>query len=97
MANTTEDKLRLLVNNKISIKNAIISAGVPVSESTPLSGYAELIMSINNVIDSTPTEDLIVMCDLYEEVYLGTYKEHTYSEIEQNDIINLLNLIVEGV
>lgn len=97
MANTTEDKLRLLVNNKINIKNAIISAGVAVPEDTPLSGYPDLIVSISNLTDSTPTEDLMMMCDLYEEVYLGTYHEHTYSEIEQNEVINLLDLIVEGV
>ena len=97
MANTTEDKLRLLVNNKINIKNAIISAGVSVPESTPLSGYPELITSISSLTDSTPTEDLIVMCDLYEEVYLGTYQEHSYDETEQNAVINLLDLIVEGV
>ena len=97
MANTTEDKLRLLSNNKISIKNAIISAGVSVPESTPLSGYANLIKSIKAISESTTTEDLLTICDLFDGIYSGEYTEHTYSPEEQEYVNSLLNLITGEV
>ncbi len=97
MANTTEDKLTLLVNNKISIKNAIIASGVSVPENTPLSGYGDLIKSIKEITDTTTTEDLLVICDLFDGVYSGEYTEHTYSPEEQEYVNSLLNLITGEV
>ena len=94
MANTTEDKLRLLNQSKIAIKNAIIASGVTVSANAPLSAYADLIKTIREIVDTTPLEDMLVMADLQEGLYTGTYTEHDYSEEEQFEINELLNLIV---
>lgn len=42
-------------------------------------------------------ENLMIMCDLYVELYSGQYIEHDYTEEEKNEVMNLVNLIVEGV
>lgn len=42
-------------------------------------------------------ENLMIMCDLYEDVYSGKYIEHEYTEQDKNNIMNLVNLILEGV
>lgn len=95
MANTTEDKISLLLRNKANIKNAIILNNVPVPEGTPLSSYPDLINMIKELPETTELQDLLMICDLYDNLYNGTYIEHIYTQSEQDEIINLLNNIIE--
>lgn len=98
MANTTQDKLALLLRTKSNIKNAIILNGVSVPANTPFSGYPDLIDLIAEQPETTTTNDLMEICDLYEDLYNGKYIEHTYTQTEQEYLVNFLdNIISEEV
>lgn len=98
MANTTQDKLSLLLRTKTNIKNAIILNNVPVPAETPFSSYPDLINLITEQPETTELEDLLTMCDLYKNLYNGKYSEHIYTQDEQDEVVNLLdNIISEEV
>lgn len=94
MANTTQDKLSLLLRTKTNIKNAIILNNVPVPADTPFSDYPDLIDLIVEQPETTTTEDLMEMCDLYEDLYNGKYVEHTYTQTEQDNLVSLVDSII---
>lgn len=94
MANTTQDKLALLLRTKSNIKNAIILNGVSVPADTPFSGYPDLIDLIADQPETTTVNDLMEMCDLYEDLYNGKYVEHTYTQTEQDNLVNLVDSII---
>ena len=97
MANTTSDKLSRLLNTKAKIKNAIVSAGITIPAGTVFNDYSDYISLIpTGVEETTPLEDLMVIVDQYYEIEDGLYVEHTYTQEEQQELLDLVDLILEG-
>lgn len=97
MANTTSDKLSRLLNTKAKIKNAIVSAGITIPDGTVFNDYSDYINLIpTGVEETTPLEDLMVIVDQYYEIEDGLYTEHTYTQEEQQELLNLVDLILGG-
>lgn len=96
MAYTTTDKLLKLIDSKNKIKQAIFNAGVSIPTDTPFNAYDTYINQISQFVETSDLADLMELCDLYEGVITGNYVEHIYTEDEQTELTNLVNLIVEG-
>lgn len=93
---TTQQRLSLLINNKNDIKVAIEEQGVEVPTNTPLSGYGDLIRLIGDVPETSDIQDILMMCDIVEDLGIRPYVEHTYTQDDITELENLVNLIVEG-
>lgn len=94
MANTTQDKLNLLLRTKVNIKNAIILNNVQVPANTPFSNYPDLINLIAEQPETTAVNDLMEICDLYKDLYNGKYTERIYTQEEQDNLISLVDSII---
>ena len=90
------NKLNKLLNTKLKIRAAIIECGVDMPVNVVFNNYDTYIKKISDVPETSDIMDLMLMCDMFEEIYKGSYKENNYSESEEQEIVNLINLIVEG-
>lgn len=94
---TTEAKLSKLMKTKGDIVAAIQAGGVEIPGDTPFGEFPEYIRQLlPEITDTTSLADLMVLADLYQEVDIGLYEEHAYTEQEETELMNLINLIVEG-
>lgn len=94
---TTESKLNRLMQTKADLISAFQLNGIEIPNGTPFSEFPEFIKQLSPVItDTTTLADLMTLADLFAEVELGMYEEHEYTEQEQIELMNLLNLILEG-
>lgn len=96
MAYTTEDRLRKLIRIKTDIKSAIITNGVEVPIDASFAEYADLINLISGVSETTSLEDLMLISDYVNEIYEGTYSQHTYTNEEQEELENIVTRIIGG-
>lgn len=96
MANTTQDKLQLLLQSKSRIRNSIIEAGSDMPFDTPLKDYPNFITGLSQFVETTSLADLMTIVDYAIELNSGLFKDHQYTEEEQTNLMNLVNLIVEG-
>lgn len=95
MAYTSEDKLRQVAKTKSLIKNAIIVKGVDVPENIPFRLYANYIQDIGTV-ETTTTRDMMMLADYFEDIMHGPYIHDNYTQEDEEKVINLLNLILNG-
>lgn len=90
------NKLNKVLNTKLKIRAAIIECGVNMPTNTIFNNYDTYIRQISDVPETTGVVDLMLMSDIFKELYQGTYSDHNYTADEEQQIINLINLIVEG-
>lgn len=94
---TTEAKLDRLRRTKSDIITAIQLGGIEVPVNTPFSEFPEYIKQLAPFADDTTTlSDLMLLADLYVEVNSGAYNEHVYTERDETELMDLVNLILEG-
>lgn len=97
MANTTADKLKRLKNTKSKFINEFQKAGVEIPADLPFIDFPNYIGQLAPLPgDTTTLEDLMVLADLYYEVDKGLYEDKSYSVQEQTELMNLVDLILEG-
>ena len=92
----TSDKINLLINTKNKIRQALIECGIEIDSNTPFSKYADYIKELSNIEASTDTSDLMEIVDFNQKFNKGKYEGISYTEKEQQELLNLTNLIING-
>ena len=80
MANTTADKLNLLIDTKEAIKQSIIDKGVNIDDNTPFSEYAQKIEDIETG-SSTPDDKDVKFFD-YDGMVVYSYTKEEFLALD---------------
>lgn len=91
-----QTKLSKLARTKSQLRNAFITAGIDMPVDEPFGNYHSHIAELSNFVETTDTTDMMEVVDFYELFARGEYTQHIYTESEQNEILTLCNLIIEG-
>lgn len=98
MANTSSDKISYLLTTKTKIANSIKLKGVDIPSNTPFRQYSDYIDQIDvGFQETSELSDLMTIVDLYEEIHPGYWKDKlSYDDKAQQELLDLVNLILEG-
>lgn len=94
---TTQEKLEKILQTKSALRTLILGNGSEMPYDTPFRLYTDYISELIQGIEPTSSvQDIMQLADLQNECYEGKWDEHVYTEQEQQDFVNLVNLICDG-